>query len=280
MAELIRAPKLSDQVRALSARPTLPSRRREPGKAKNTDQAQAPVPRPEQPGLAASEQTPRPIDKAPSKPGSATKAAHTERRRSEGPDTAMDARILAAEHRLHKLQEELARERKIAVEEGRAQGYRDGMESAREALDEELQRLKMLIESLSGEMSKRLSDVEDAMVEVVYASIAKILGEAMQTPDGVVAVVRNTIAQLTRRDKLNVRVSPDDFALLEAARHKLLDGLDDTSVQLVPDGRVRLGGCLLETESGSLDGRLEVQLQRLSEVMLSTRAQRQIGAET
>lgn len=190
----------------------------------------------------------------------------------------MDARAVAAEHRLHEIQEEIARERRTAIEQGRAQGYQDGMEASRKEVEEELQRLKALIQSLSGEMSKRLNDSEDAMVEVVCASIVKILGEVMLTREGVVGVVKNAVAQLTQRGKLIVRVSPDDFELLQGERQTLLDGLDDTSVELVPDSRVKLGGCLLETESGGLDGRLEVQLQRLNDVLLNTRSQRQAGS--
>ena len=190
----------------------------------------------------------------------------------------MDARAVAAEHRLHEIQEEIARERRTAIEEGRAQGYQDGMAESRKEIEEELQRLKSLIEGLSEEMNKRLSDSEDAIVEVVSASIAKIVGDVMLTPEGVVGVVRNAIDQLTQRGKLIVRVSPEDFELLEAERKTLLDGLDETFVEMVPDGRVKLGGCLLETESGGLDGRLEVQLQRLNAVLLSTRAQRQAGS--
>jgi flagellar assembly protein FliH len=275
VAEVIRAPKLSEPARALSARPTPRYRGKEPGKTKATADDEAPVPESQQTDTAAREQTSRPLEQASSSVESTAGPAPTEPLRPDAPETAIDASTLAAEHRLHEIQEELARDRRAAIEEGRMQGYQDGMQASREALDEELERLKALIEGLSNEKSKRLSEAEDAIVEVVGASIAKILGEVMLTPEGVVAAVRNAIAQLTQRDKLIVRISPDDFALLEAERHKLLEGLDDTSVELVQDDRVKLGGCLLETKSGSLDGRLEVQLQRLSDVLLNARAQRQ-----
>jgi flagellar biosynthesis/type III secretory pathway protein FliH len=40
----------------------------------------------------------------------------------------------------------------------------------------------------------------------------------------------------------------------------------------VPDERVALGGCLIDSPGGTLDGRLETQLQRLREVLVATRA--------
>lgn len=278
MAEVIRGPKLSEQARALSSWPSPGSRRGASRTAGNSPESPAPDRASKQSDTDKRETASGSVEQSAAITESVENFAPTDEMQSEGPESVMDARAVAAEHRLHEIQEEIARERRTAVEEGRAQGYQDGMEASRKAVEEELQRLKALIQSLSGELSKRLNDSEDAMVEVVCASIVKILGEVMLTREGVVGVVKNAIAQLTQRGKLIVRVSPDDLELLQGERQTLLNGLDETSVELVPDGRVKLGGCLLETESGGLDGRLEVQLQRLNDVLLSTRSQRQTGS--
>ena len=43
---------------------------------------------------------------------------------------------------------------------------------------------------------------------------------------------------------------------------------DTARLELVADERVELGGCLIETDGGTLDGRLETQLKRLRDTLL------------
>ena len=62
MAEVIRAPKLSEQARALSGRPTPRQLRKEPDESKVTADAQAPVAESQQTDTAAREQTSQPFD--------------------------------------------------------------------------------------------------------------------------------------------------------------------------------------------------------------------------
>jgi flagellar assembly protein FliH len=49
-------------------------------------------------------------------------------------------------------------------------------------------------------------------------------------------------------------------------------------VEIAADDRVELGGCLLETPSGTLDSRLEVQLANLRRTLLEARS-RQINED-
>jgi flagellar assembly protein FliH len=96
----------------------------------------------------------------------------------------------------------------------------------------------------------------------------------------VVAAVRNVVRERTAREALTLRVCPTDHALLMSEREHLLEGHEGASVSIVADERVRLGGCMLETSAGTLDGRMEVQLQRLHDLLLSTRARRAAEPES
>ncbi len=81
------------------------------------------------------------------------------------------------------------------------------------------------------------------------------------------------------RERLVVRVSPRDHELLAAEGLKPKNG-DAHAVELLADERVELGGCLIETGGGTLDGRLETQLKRLRDTLLgAARAPAAEGAE-
>jgi flagellar assembly protein FliH len=80
--------------------------------------------------------------------------------------------------------------------------------------------------------------------------------------------VREAISGVRERERLVVRVSPRDHKLFAGENIAPKNG-DAGSIELVADERVELGGCLIETSSGTLDGRLETQLQRLCDTLAS-----------
>jgi flagellar assembly protein FliH len=85
--------------------------------------------------------------------------------------------------------------------------------------------------------------------------------------EGVQAAVREVMRGVHERERLVVRVSPRDHALLAVDGFKPRNG-DGQAVELLADERVELGGCLIETGGGTLDGRLETQLKRLRDTLV------------
>lgn|GEM_PF-4751787 len=72
-----------------------------------------------------------------------------------------------------------------------------------------------------------------------------------------------------RRSKLLIHVNEMDMNMLET----VLDGqplLEEhqSTVEFVPSNQVRQGGCFVETASGSVDGRIETQLDEIEKVLL------------
>lgn len=78
--------------------------------------------------------------------------------------------------------------------------------------------------------------------------------------------MRAVLEQLPDRKLLSIHLAPADHALLhdEAQPPRL-------GAALVADERVALGGCIVETDAGSLDGRLETRLAELKAVLLEAR---------
>jgi flagellar biosynthesis/type III secretory pathway protein FliH len=66
--------------------------------------------------------------------------------------------------------------------------------------------------------------------------------------------------------KLRVYVHPDDLKLLCDRRHSVLEDPDAT-VTFLPSRRVERGGCLVRGEGGTVDARLDVQLEELGKAL-------------
>lgn len=158
---------------------------------------------------------------------------------------------------------------KLAEDEARTRGLEEGLlqgraQGQKEWLDQ-VERAKKVLTMLGEQHREFSATLEDELVALVFAGIARIVGTAFASVASVKEVVRRAI--LEDGGRLVIRVAPDDFELLSVA-------LKETSVdevEIIPDSRVLLGGCLLESDRGILDARLETQIEHIRKALLSAR---------
>lgn len=181
------------------------------------------------------------------------------------------APVLTYEEYKQRLAGELVQVRQQATDAGREQGLQQGRLAAQAEFQQQLDSLRAVIQSARNAHTRHLEEVADEAGEIVFTAVCKILGDGFTNREGAVATVREAVRHSKERGRLLVRVSPEDFELLSSRRRELLEGAVAGEVDLVADEKVKLGGCLLEGASGSLDARLELQLQRLREVLVRAR---------
>lgn len=187
--------------------------------------------------------------------------------------THANERAQAAEQELEALKTDLERIR----EEARSVGYAAGAAQARGEQDAETQKLRAefaaLLGALHDEIVKSATHAEVTLVEIAYTAACRIIGAAAISREAVAGTVSTAVQAMTHQQEIVVHVSEHDYRLLvgdAAARHS-----EATPYRIVADGRVKLGGCIVEGAAGSLDARLEVQLQRLKDTLVSAHAQAQ-----
>lgn len=161
-----------------------------------------------------------------------------------------------------------------AEEQAQQRDYEEGSRRGREAAERELQtrvqQISNLLENLEKQQSNLFSTVEDDIVNLVFESVVRIAGERTASRNAVQEVVKRV---MSARDPgvLIVRVSQGDFALLSRELPSLGGENGETRFRVVEDQRVTLGGCILESDRGSLDARLETQLERLRKTLIEAR---------
>ncbi|MES9990000.1 MAG: FliH/SctL family protein [Candidatus Thiodiazotropha endolucinida] len=179
------------------------------------------------------------------------------------------ARTTQTEAELERLRGDIDELRQDAADAGRESGYQAGREEGRAELTRQAAHLGELVDQITRAHQERLLAAEEEIVEVVFASVAKILGETLVGADAVIAVVRQSIKQLVTRDRLAIHLSAEDKRLLDEAAVEKDEALFGNGVEIIADERIELGGCLLQSMTGGLDARLEVQMQQLRECLLS-----------
>ncbi|SRR6266480_1099695 len=167
---------------------------------------------------------------------------------------------------------ELDAERHEAHENGLREGREAGLAKALSEHASQLQAFATVVRSARARLEESIGDLANVGAEIVFEAVSKMLGQALADREGVIAAVREAVRRARDRSRLIVRVSPADFEVIRGNRDKILEGLEAGQVEIAADDRVEFGGCLLETPSGNLDGRLEVQFANLRRTLLEAKS--------
>lgn len=122
---------------------------------------------------------------------------------------------------------------------------------------------------LAGERERWLAEAHAQAIEVALRLAGHLVGEALETrPDRIAQVVEPLLERVRHAGRIGIRAHPDDHPALAAACGALVgeDGLP-RAITLTPDATISRGGCVVETDAGVLDARLEVRIDALRQAL-------------
>jgi flagellar assembly protein FliH len=115
------------------------------------------------------------------------------------------------------------------------------------------------VSNLSEEITARM---ESDVVELALMIAKKVITREVTIDQEIVLnVTKASLAKLHARSIAAVHLNPDDLAYVQEHRDKLnFHG----SLELVEDRAITSGGCMVRTDNGDIDGRLESQFDEIS----------------
>jgi flagellar assembly protein FliH len=101
------------------------------------------------------------------------------------------------------------------------------------------------------------------VVDLALAVAERILhAQIARDPAAILNVVRNALALLPSPGEIVIRIHPDALALLQAHRDALEDIVPDaTSLRIIGDPSLSVGGCVVETPHSLVDATFPAQLE-------------------
>jgi flagellar assembly protein FliH len=156
--------------------------------------------------------------------------------------------------------------------------FRNGMEEGRRQAERGLanvfKSLRDGVSALTGLRSRVFRESEEDLLKLAVMIARKIVQQEIAQDRGVISsIVSAAIGGCTERDRVVVRLNPDDYAVVAANRQAFLSGLgEDAHVTLTPDEGVGPGGCLVEAATGTVDARIEAQLDEIYRTLLEERS--------
>lgn len=190
------------------------------------------------------------------------------------------ARRQAAEI-LEQARRDVELERERLLDDAKATGRREGLtdaeqeietraaELARQWADEGLQStlpaMREVGKTLHRERAQWLANWEADVIQLAVAIAEKLVRRQIETNSDVApALIREALQLVTASARLRIRLNPADAENLgdfDKDVSNALAGIAD--VEIVPDDSISPGGCLLETDHGRIDARLQTQLERI-----------------
>lgn len=201
-----------------------------------------------------------------------------------------DAEIAAARKQAAAILEQARRdidaERQKLIDESRQAGYDEGMKSAKEEIETraaELARqwadeglhstlpaMQQVGKTLNRERARWLADWEAEVIRLAVGIAGKIVRrEIAANPAISPELIREALQLVTSNARLRIRLHPDDAKNMGEFDRDIagaMNGIAD--VDVIPDDSITPGGCIVETEHGRIDARIETQLQRITSELI------------
>ncbi len=161
------------------------------------------------------------------------------------------------------------------------EGFHEGREAGQTAAALELQRaqdaqtvearaqLQTLTEAIGAARQELWNSQEAEMVAFVLQIARQVVKtEVTQNPEVVAQVLQNALRRVTDKDQVRIRVSLPDAAQVRGMREDLLNLMDGVkNLEIVDDRRIGQGGCVVETNAGTIDAKIETQLDEVERAL-------------
>jgi flagellar assembly protein FliH len=158
---------------------------------------------------------------------------------------------------------------KLGKEEGKKEGLREGYDKAKSEMDSRITSLQKQAQSLLQTVEKEKQGIyhqaESLIAKMIMAFVAKIISvESKTNPEVVAGVTKKALKALGETQKIAIKVHPTDTAKVKEELPLWLpinQSLQNITVE--EDGRIERGGCIIYTDSGQIDARLDTQQQEM-----------------
>lgn len=145
----------------------------------------------------------------------------------------------------------------------RREAYQNGRDEAEGELMDNLLAIKEI-------RLQALREVEQDVLKLSVKLAEKIIGREIQQDETTRGeIVLNALRQARQQEMITVRVNANDLPLVEQMRERLDSFGRAKYIDFIADQSVKEGGCIIESQSGTIDARLEIQLRILEDSLLA-----------
>lgn len=154
-------------------------------------------------------------------------------------------------------------------EAGLVQGQAQAEAQVLEQYDGLIGEAKTVLEQAYDMKRQIIQESEPFLVELAAAIAGKIIQRELSLhPETIIEIVRSVLARKRDKGTITLCVSPKQFAYIRDARDELMLAVDSQAeLQILPDSTVDEYGCVIRTDFGSVDARVDTQLREIKNAL-------------
>ena len=167
------------------------------------------------------------------------------------------------DHDLHKQSSSIAEIEAQAFQKGYAEGEKAALDSQRVEVAAAVQSMRQAIVEIQSVRQEIYHSIEREVVELALSIARKVVCQEIKiNPDAVVCVAREALSQVDVPGKIKIRLNPDDLEFITSSQGQISEFLKEMdNVTVEAEQGITSGGCLIETNLGEIDARIEKQFQ-------------------
>lgn len=129
---------------------------------------------------------------------------------------------------------------------------------------EALEKVSHAVEVLRLSSERLAEQARSDALEIGFLVARRILEtEISASPEPLFALVRGCIRKVGESRRVVARLNPEDVPLLKNAAQKGEAGITTAQFEVVADASIARGDCVVDTDFGTVDGRLSTRLEEL-----------------
>lgn len=162
--------------------------------------------------------------------------------------------------------DELEAEREAAFQKGLEEGTRRAQEELAAEFKERLERFDALVASIEEQQRNLIEESEKELLALLFRMVEKIVGLISQEKkDLIEETLRHLLSEAEISGRAKIRVNPADLETVNQMKSHLRQQLPDIkNLSINGDDSISRGGCVIETDLGKLDARMETRMSEMT----------------
>lgn len=173
------------------------------------------------------------------------------------------------DERVSEIKEKVSAEAKeIGYKEGYAQAYAE----ANEKISAKIDSFSEMISELENQKQKIFSQNKEQVIKLIELMAGKVIYKNVdEDVELIERVITNLVTDLDKDEKVILHLGSEDYRFLKSIDEKLNNKLENREIELHESEELSQGGCVIETEYGSIDVTLEERINQIWSALTSNK---------
>ena len=151
---------------------------------------------------------------------------------------------------------------------GWEQGYKEGWSQGHQEYTDAIEQLKKMISQTADQRHDFIENTESDLVALAFDVAEKLVHHQIANDDVIYHTIKSMLDYTVDHEKVLIRVHPDELAKLEPHREEFLSQIKGVELlDIVEDADIDQGGCLLETNLGTIDAQIDTQFEQAKQAL-------------